>query len=1185
MQHEIRRAAGCVLVALLMASALASTSASKTDWDRQYSELQEQIASRGLGKAASAESSPLLNANAGVLATDRDPLDVVLRRTQALIDRLGSMGARSCASFQARLDDIKRRAGPSGLGKTAAAATTARTDLYYEASALRKEAAFSNPLLNFNQLLFVERGIVANGLHDEYNGEHSCDEYFGHNGKPGGGLYILKDPFGASPQRINVLQNSTVQKGLMAGASLNGGSFEGPDLSFDGTRIAFAWSPGGVNENNPPTSIKWTRPYRFRIFVVNVDGTNLTELNGDVNEDDFDPCWLPGDNRIVFLSTRRGGYGRCHPRPVPSYTLCSMKNDGSDLYPIDWHETNEFQPSIDNDGMIVYTRWDYVDRGATISHHFWKCYPDGRDPRSPHGNYPHPFSTIAGFVDPAGRGKLAISEFNYRAIPGTSGQYVANTGPHHGQAFGEIMLLDVTKPDDGEVSQVKMITSGNPVNDETGSYGTPWPLSDAFFICNYQNGIYLVDAMGNRELIYQCTINPGSNLAALFRPIDPMPVRARKLANGSNFPVLATQTYQGERATLPDHNPAKLLVNNVYTADIPLPAGVKIKWMRIVELIPKAVSWFYDAPKINYGYQSLVRMPLGIVPVEDDGSVYCEAPVNKCIYFQLLDENGIAVHSMRSATYVHPGEQLSCVGCHENKWQAVPPQNISASRRPPSIIAPEVIDGTIPFNWYRLVKPVLDSKCASCHKSQQKGPDMSYASLKSYTFWFEGGAGGEGSPGNGGSRTTPGKFGSGFATLTKYLDPAHYNVQLTAEERRRVTLWLDLNSNELGAYTNVEAQQRGEIVWPELDVDPANPIGTENPKSNLSPVSLRLTPSIAVVKPSAQQLFIAQALDSLRRPVIAQPQMQWRVDGGGSINASGLFTAGAVEGGPYTVTVTANVQSGILTATATLLVSSRTDCELLPAGYIKKMLVLANGSDYVIPTIADPWTGSTPPATVIQGATTTINGVLYKWTGMESSTGMWADGNADNFVAYFSITLACAQSRDVSIVYRNDDDLKIWQNGTVVVNAIGWDGGVEKTSSLIKLAVGNNTFVARLTEGGGGNHFAMKFVDASGVEVNNLCSLPIQIGNVTRIPSRDAPVSRPTVFISRATLMVHVGDAEETRVELFDLQGVCVGTWRLSGNSMYALPLPRACGSYLVRLRHAQHAVTEKLVITLQKRR
>ena len=40
-------------------------------------------------------------------------------------------------------------------------------------------------------------------------------------------------------------------------------------------------------------------------------------------------------------------------------------------------------------------------------------------------------------------------------------------------------------------------------------------------------------------------------------------------------------------------------------------------------------------------------------------------------------------------------------------------------------------------------------------------------------------------------------------------------------------MWLDCNSNELGAYVNEDAQRRGELVWPVFDVDPDNPAGIE----------------------------------------------------------------------------------------------------------------------------------------------------------------------------------------------------------------------------------------------------------------------------------------------------------------------------------------------------------------------
>ena len=52
---------------------------------------------------------------------------------------------------------------------------------------------------------------------------------------------------------------------------------------------------------------------------------------------------------------------------------------------------------------------------------------------------------------------------------------------------------------------------------------------------------------------------------------------------------------------------------------------------------------------------------------------------------------------------------------------------------------------------------------------------------------------------------------------------------------RRICLWLDLNSMELGsssvAPADQAAQRAGRIVWPKLDFDPANPQRIERPGS------------------------------------------------------------------------------------------------------------------------------------------------------------------------------------------------------------------------------------------------------------------------------------------------------------------------------------------------------------------
>ena len=204
----------------------------------------------------------------------------------------------------------------------------------------------------------------------------------------------------------------------------------------------------------------------------------------------------------------------------------------------------------------------------------------------------------------------------------------------------------------------------------------------------------------------------------------------------------------------------------------------------------------------------------------------------KEVYFQALDENGCAVQSMRSATWVQPGEQLTCIGCHEPKNRApsrtLNPMAVKALQRPPSIPEPDV-DGTNPFSYPRLVQPVLDKHCVSCHeKKKEKGappldrevvtikirrPTKVYRSYDSlihkYAFWNYGDT----------YRTTPGKFGALASKLYPMLRDGHHGVKLTDAEMHRIIVWLDSVSNFYGVYEKEggEIQLAGGIAHPTLE--------------------------------------------------------------------------------------------------------------------------------------------------------------------------------------------------------------------------------------------------------------------------------------------------------------------------------------------------------------------------------
>ena len=684
-----------------------------------------------------------------------------------------------------------------------------RRQLYLEARQLARQIAFANPLLNVDRLLFIKR-------HDSVGVFHMCDQYYGCNAKPGGGLFVLDDPFSEDPRLVNLLENSRVENGRLAGQKLEGGTFLSPELSFDGNTILFAYSQAtAYAKYEGKEAYEWGPEISYHIFKCNADGSRLVQLT-DGPSDDFDPCFLP-DGRIAFISERRGGYLRCG-RHCPVYTMFSMEPDGSDVVCLSFHETHEWQPSVANDGMIVYTRWDYVDRDTNVAHHIWTCRPDGCDPRSFHGNYPDR------------RESRPWMEMSIRAIPGSQ-KFVATAGAHHGNAFGSLVLIDPRLQDDGAMSQLTRLTPEVPFPEAEGGkkmvrqhsvYGTAWPLSEDDYLCVYDpevknRGIYWIDRFGNKELIYR---DPAIGC------LSPIPLRPRPAP--PVIPSRTTQTARDARQHGSDKQMATVSVMNVYDSDFRWPEGTDVRWLRVVQVLPKSTAP-PNKPRIGVADQTNARAVLGIVPVERDGSVYFEAPVGTPIYFQALDERKMAVQSMRSATYLHPGEHLTCQGCHERKHSPPEPAELPtlALSRPPSKITPECV-GSNPFSYVRLVQPVLDRNCVGCHEKEKAldltGPvEGSYGWTRSYTnladdfgFYFHVKNGSINSGVHGGARTTPGQFGAKASKLVEYLDRRHYDVKLSGEDFHRITLWLDCNSEFYGSYENTEAQARGELVRPTL---------------------------------------------------------------------------------------------------------------------------------------------------------------------------------------------------------------------------------------------------------------------------------------------------------------------------------------------------------------------------------
>jgi hypothetical protein len=252
-----------------------------------------------------------------------------------------------------------------------------------------------------------------------------------------------------------------------------------------------------------------------------------------------------------------------------------------------------------------------------------------------------------------------------------------------------------------------------------------------------------------------------------------------------------------------------------------------IKEVRVVQILPKTTN-VANAPPIGAAREENGRAVLGTVPVEPDGSARFLVPARKGILFQALDADGMAYQTMRSLTYVQPGERIACVGCHENRRTAPPNRQVLALRRPPSPLDPGPFGGQ-PFSYVRVVQPVLDQHCVKCHSGRAPAPstagaaparvppkDMvltgephqgftrSYVSLTSGPDFWGGGT----NPGNAARALVPrfggrnpvqvtppgGLYGARGSRLLKMLRQGHNDVRLRPDDLRRLALWIDLNA-------------------------------------------------------------------------------------------------------------------------------------------------------------------------------------------------------------------------------------------------------------------------------------------------------------------------------------------------------------------------------------------------------
>ncbi|MDR1497926.1 MAG: hypothetical protein LBS59_05895 [Puniceicoccales bacterium] len=511
------------------------------------------------------------------------------------------------------------------------------------------------------------------------------------------------------------------------------------DVSFDAKRILFSWKKS-LNGDD------------YHLYEIPVDANGkpnparIRQLTSGKGVADYEGCYLP-DGNILFNSSRCQQIVDCWWTEVSNLYRCDA--NGRNILRLTFDQVHDNYPAITWDGRILYTRWEYNDRSQMYPQPLFQMALDGTSQRAVYGENSWFPTTIA----------------HARSIPGSQDMFAIATG-HHTRQPGELILIEPAKgrqETEGitRLAPIRPHPNKRPViidvygqNDALFAY--PYPLDSRQLLVTHNPegwhgnslrkkpgrdfasgfAIYWTDIEGNRELLTsRLDIACGRAVPLAPRPTPPVrPSLVDYTKDEGSFYILDVHAGEAMR-------------------DVPRGS---VKTLRVVELDFR-VAGIHSNGNGGPGGSALVctpiaigngawdvKIPLGDVKVHDDGSVFFTAPARRPLYFMLLDKDGRTIQTMRSWTTLQPGENASCIGCHEHKNEAPPP----SARLPKALLAgPQKLK---PF-WKEFstrktttgkafattknhlerrgisfpldIQPILDKHCVSCHK----GPPQNIA--------------------------------------------------------------------------------------------------------------------------------------------------------------------------------------------------------------------------------------------------------------------------------------------------------------------------------------------------------------------------------------------------------------------------------------------------------------------------
>jgi hypothetical protein len=653
--------------------------------------------------------------------------------TREMIQRLQGRGA--AIDLTQELAELRRLETRPATPDAAAMLTR-----YFDIRTLKRRVMFKSPEVDFSSVICVDAPYTRRS--QDTHGTPHQDEWVHESrfrsemcASHGAKLLVLENVAGAAAPRQIAPPEGFGRPVAMF-------SF---DLSFDARRAVFCMKP--EDEKG------------YHLYEIGLDAKNFRQITSG-GYSDIDPIYLPGD-RYLFLSTRAEVYAQCGMW-ARSHILTRCDADGSNVYILSPATEPEYSPSLLEDGQVLFTRWEYVDKFANRIQSLWTMRPDGTGTAVFWGNQSEYPDHLGEARQVPGSAKVMFTGFGHHDVWAGC---IGTVDPRQGRNFPHGIWKVTQDRPWPEVGDGPVPTPGaTPHFHASGRYAaykTPYPLSEELFLVSARSGdmgpgfmhsahdptigkfkLYLMDIYGNRELVHEGDHN------VLYA----QPIRARKVP--TRLPDLADMP--GAERNSPKVRPGLFFSKNIF-AGAPAEVRGQGKYLRVIETLPKNysigivssggkpfgspgpdtawgawgerflpgkrptpttdISWgdsaIFSGPATSLSGPLAVKQEHGTVPIHEDGSVCFQAPPCRMLYFQVLDQGHRAIHTMRSWVSVRPGEQRGCVGCHEMHNATYANQPAAVEREPDAIQPPPW--GLRSLSYVKDIQPIFDRACAECH--------------------------------------------------------------------------------------------------------------------------------------------------------------------------------------------------------------------------------------------------------------------------------------------------------------------------------------------------------------------------------------------------------------------------------------------------------------------------------------